>query len=58
MTFVYAAPTWVGPTIQVNAPTNVTFTIDGKDFAFQPNSSYIVSVHASISYVFSFTVYD
>ncbi len=53
---VYAAPGWTGPTIQPNSPLNVTFTIDGKDFTFQPKSSYTVTVDASIGYNFSFGV--
>ena len=54
---LYSAPTWVGPTIPVNTPANVTFTIDGKDFAFYQNYSYTISVHSSVGGVFSFTVY-
>ena len=54
---VYAVPQWTGPAIQPNSSMNVTFTIDGKDFTFNSNSRYTVSVDTSVGYVFSFSVF-
>lgn len=47
---LYSSTGWTGPTIPVNAPMNVTFTIDGKDFTFQSNGSYAVTVYDSHDY--------
>lgn len=52
---LYASPGWKGPTIPGNAPMNVTFTIDGKAFTFQQNSSYTVTVHDSQNYDWTFS---
>jgi hypothetical protein len=53
---IYAAPGWTSPTIPANMNLNVTLTIDGKNFAFQPGSSYQVTVRTSQGYIETFTV--
>jgi hypothetical protein len=51
----YSAPGWTGPTIPANTNVNVTLTIDGKDFAFQPGNSYQVTVRTSQGYIVTLT---
>jgi hypothetical protein len=53
---LYSSPGWTGPTIPPMTQLNVTFTIDGKNFTFQPKNSYTLGLHTSQNYIVDFTV--
>ncbi len=53
---LYSAPYWIGPTFPANTSLNVTFTIDGKAFTFQPGNSYQVSSRTSEGNTVTFTI--
>ncbi len=52
---LYSNPGWTGPTIPANSNMNITLTIDGSSFTFQPKNTYTVSTRTSENYLVTFT---
>jgi hypothetical protein len=53
---LYSSPGWIGPTIPPMTQLNITITIDGKDFIFQPKNTYTLGFHTSQNYNVDFTI--